>query len=183
MQNNPRDLIKDIYKGNSRAMGILLSHSEAVAQKAMEIARSVPQFEPDIRFIEESALLHDIGMLMTNAPALGCHGDLPYICHGVEGRKILEARGLPAHALVCERHVGLGLTVDDISANKFPLPERDMLPLSVEERIVCFADKFFSKLGDTREKSISKVRASIARYGHDKSREFDSMLAQFFQNI
>jgi uncharacterized protein len=158
-------------------MDILIAHSKAVARKALEVARQVPHLEPDLRFTEEAALLHDIGMIRTHAPGLGCHGDLPYICHGVEGRLILEAEGLPAHALVCERHVGAGLTVSDIRKNKFPIPRRDMRPLSVEEKIVCFADKFFSKLGVIKEKPLREVRITISRYGEDKLRDFDSMTA------
>ena len=179
MQNDPREIIHRLYHKHPKAEDILLSHCEAVSRKALMVARSVPHLEPDLKFIEEAALLHDIGMIRTNAPVLGCHGDLAYICHGVEGRLILETEGLPAHALVCERHVGMGLTVKDIKANKFPIPEHEMLPVSVEEKIVCFADKFFSKIGQTREKTVTEVRASIARYGENKAREFDSMLSLF----
>jgi len=39
----------------------------------------------------------------------------------------------------------MGLTVEDIDNKGFPLPRRDMRPLSLEERIICFADKFYSK--------------------------------------
>jgi len=179
MQDDPREIIHRLYHGHRKAEHILLSHSEAVSRKALEVARLVPHLEPDLKFIQEAALLHDIGMIRTSAPMLGCHGDLPYICHGVEGRQILESHGLHAHALVCERHVGVGLTVKDIKANNFPIPEYEMLPISVEEKIVCFADKFFSKIGGTREKTVQEVRSSISRYGEDKIREFDSMLSLF----
>jgi len=179
MQANPIDIIQRLYHDHQKARDILLAHSRAVASKATEIARLLPYPAVDLRFIEEAALLHDIGMLKTNAPMLGCHGTLPYICHGVEGRAMLEAEDLPLHALVCERHVGVGLTPEDIRINSFPLPQRDMLPLSVEEKIICFADKFFSKIGDIREKPVQEVRKSIARYGKNKLREFDSMLVMF----
>ena len=46
----------------------------------------------------------------------GCYGDKDYICHGYLGRALLEKEGLPAHALVCERHVGVGLSISDIRA-------------------------------------------------------------------
>ncbi len=59
-------------------------------------------------------MLHDIGIFLTNAPHIGCYGDKPYICHGYLGREILDKEGLPGHAMVCERHVGAGLTVTDI---------------------------------------------------------------------
>lgn len=144
----------------------LLEHSQAVAQKAIKIARCVAHLLPDLEFIEEAALLHDIGIIHTHAPKLGCHGSLPYICHGYKGREMLEQEGLPRHALVCENHVGAGLLAGEIVANGLPLPARDMMPQSIEEIIVCVADKFFSKNGTPmKEKSIEQVRAEIGRYG------------------
>ena len=175
----PREIINRLYKDSPEARDILLAHSEAVAAKAIEVARSLPRLGPDLKFIEEAALLHDIGMIHTDAPALGCHGERPYICHGVIGRGMLEEEGLPLHALVCERHIGVGLTVEDIRAKKFPLPQREMLPLSIEEKIICFADKFFSKLGEIKEKPVGDVRKTIAGYGDSHLREFDAMLALF----
>ena len=59
-------------------------------------------------------------------PGHPVRGRASYICHGVEGRRMLEAEGLPRHALVCERHTGAGLTVDDIISQRLPLPLRDM---------------------------------------------------------
>ncbi len=58
---------------------------------------------------------------------------------------MLEAEGLPRHALVCERHTGAGLTVDDIISQRLPLPLRDMTPQTLEERLICYADKFYPR--------------------------------------
>jgi len=177
MRTDPEEIIERLYHGHTEAMEILLAHSRAVAEKSLEIARTVPHLNPDLELIREAALLHDIGMLHTDAPVLGCRGELPYICHGVIGRGMLEKEGLEPHALVCERHVGVGLTSSDIREKGFPIPERDMLPLSVEEKIVCIADKFFSKLGDLSEKPMEEVRISIAEYGGGKLRAFDVLAA------
>lgn len=161
-------------------MNFLLGHSRQVARKAVEIAKRVRYLNPDVRFIEEAAMLHDIGIIKTMAPAFGCRGEAPYICHGVFGREMLEAEGLPRHALVCERHVGVGLTIEDIREKGFPLPMRDMLPESLEEKIVCFADKFFSKDGNPlEEKPLEAVRTEIARYGEDKLAVFDEWAELF----
>lgn len=168
------EIIERLYSGHPEAMDILLRHSEAVATKALEVADMATHLKADRHFIHEAALLHDIGMIGTSAPVLGCDGTLPYICHGVIGRQMLEAEGLHRHALVCERHIGTGLSVADIKDNGFPLPGREMLPLSVEEKIICFADKFFSKTGPQEEKSLEDVRQSIEAYGKDKLDIFDS---------
>lgn len=171
---NPLDIIDRYYKDLPQARAFLLEHSRAVAQKAVAIGLRVPQTNPDIKFIEESAMLHDIGIFLTNAPRLGCKGGRPYICHGVLGREILEREGLQRHAVVCETHVGVGLTKEDILNKGFPIPSRDMLPTTIEEIIVCFADKFFSKDDEPlKEKPLPVVRRIILAYGTDKLVTFD----------
>ncbi|MBI4690379.1 MAG: HDIG domain-containing protein [Nitrospirae bacterium] len=177
------DTIKIIEKYYSRetvAYNFLVRHSKMVAQKAIEVAERVRHLNPDIKFIEEAGMLHDIGIFLTKAPHLGCYGEKPYICHGYLGREILEKEGFPRHAIVCETHVGVGLTVKDIDDNDFPIPKRDMLPITIEEQIVCFADKFFSKDDNPlKEKSIHSVRKFISRFGEEKLRRFDEWLRLF----
>ena len=124
-------------------------------------------------------MLHDIGVFLTHAPEIYCMGDQPYICHGVLGAELMRADGYPRHALVCERHTGTGLTVADIIAQNLPLPHRDMCPVSLEEKLVCFADKFYSKSNPDREKPLDKVRKSVARYGEDSLRRFEELAALF----
>ncbi len=151
-----------------------------VAQKAIKVAQRINHLNPDIKFIEEAAMLHDIGIYLTKAPHLGCFGDKPYICHGYLGREILEKEGYPRHAIVCETHVGVGLSVADIEKNNFPVPKRDMIPATIEEKVVCFADKFFSKDNDPlKEKPISKVREFIGKFGEDKLKQFDEWVKLF----
>jgi uncharacterized protein len=177
----PLAIIKKYYDPQPEAKAFLVEHSRQVARKALEVAMRVRHLGPDVRFVEEAAMLHDIGIFRTDAPPLGCHGGHPYICHGVIGRALLEAEGMPLHALVCERHVGVGLTVEDIRKNNFTcLPERDMTPQTLEEKIVCFADKFFSKVGDPlAEKPLEEVRSQIEGYGPEKLALFDKWAAMF----
>ena len=68
----------------------------------------------------------------------------------------MRSEGYPRHALVCERHTGAGLSLEDIIAQNLPVPHRDMLPVSMEEQVVCFADKFYSKTHLEREKAWRK---------------------------
>lgn len=126
-------------------------------------------------------MLHDIGIFLTNAPRIGCHGDKPYICHGYLGRELLEKEGLPRHAMVCERHVGVGLTTADIGAGNLPVPVRDMLPVTLEEKIICFADKFYSKKRDRSGsgKPVSQIRTELAQFGEEKLRQFDEWIVLF----
>jgi uncharacterized protein len=178
---DPIGIIKKYYGFKSKAYNYLLPHSAMVTEKALRIAKKVKHLNPDLNFIEEAAMLHDIGIFLTNEPKLGCYGDRPYICHGYLGREILEKEGFPKHALVCERHIGVGITLEDIEEKELPLPKRDMIPLSVEEQIICFADKFFSKNSDflLKEKLLERVRKGISKYGKEKLRQFDEWMKLF----
>ena len=162
-------IIDKYYSDHHPAKNILLIHSRRVQQKALQIAHKHPELEADQQFLAEAALLHDIGIFMTHAPEIGCSGKHPYICHGYLGHEILIKEGMPRHALVCERHTGTGLTAAEIQRQKLPLPVREMVPLSIEEQIICFADKFFSKGREPeREKSIDEITHTLKKYGNDK---------------
>ncbi len=167
---NPIEILKRHCAG--KAYRIVLAHSESVKRKALEIADRVPELMPDKQFIAEAALLHDIGIVLTNAPALGCTGTEPYIKHGILGGELLRKEGLPRHARVCERHTGVGITAREILANGLPLPPRDLIPETVEEEIICLADKFFSK-SHGGEHSISEVREELSGFGQEHVRKFD----------
>jgi uncharacterized protein len=178
---NALTLLDKYYTPGSNVHRILLSHSQNVASKATAVARKFPDGTVDVSFVTEAALLHDIGICFTAAASLGCFGELPYLCHGLKGRELLEAEGLPRHALVCERHIGVGLTEAEIIRQKFPLPPRDMLPTTLEERIVAYADLFFSKdpVKDSGERTPDQVRACLGRFGQDKVVIFDRWHAMF----
>jgi uncharacterized protein len=178
---DPLKIIGKYYPPESKAFHFLVHHSRMVTEKALKIAQKAGHFHPDLDFIQEASMLHDIGIFLTNEPGIGCHGDKAYICHGYLGREILEKEGLPQHALVCERHVGVGLAIRDIEEQNLPVPKRDMMPVSVEEQIICFADKFFSKDSEflMTEKPVERVRKGIAKFGEDKSRKFDEWLKLF----
>lgn len=176
---DPLEVISRFYADNAPLQQLLTTHSEMVARKALQCA-STRGIECDTDFLFQAAMLHDIGIFRTNAPSIHCHGTLPYICHGVEGRQILDKLGLPRHALVCERHTGAGLTIADIRLQHLPLPLRSMCPVSVEECLVCYADKFFSKSGDPcAEKPLHQVLASMERHGPDTLRRFLEMHSRF----
>jgi uncharacterized protein len=179
---NPWALLEKYYPPGDPAREILFTHSRAVAAKALAVANSLSPSETlDLPFIEEAALLHDIGVRFVQAPSIGCHGDLPYLAHGYKGRELLEAEGWPRHALVCERHIGVGLRAAEIVAQHLPLPVRDMIPETLEEIIITYADLFFSK-GEaelTREKDIDRVRQSLARFGAGHLAIFEDWHARF----
>lgn len=162
---DPIALIDVYYPEANPLKHILLTHSHSVAQKAMDIADRHSELSLDKDFLYEAAMLHDIGIFLTNAPGIHCLGESPYICHGYLGAKLVHDAGFPRHALVCERHTGAGISLDQITAQNLPLPAREMLPVSLEEQVICFADKFFSKTHLDEEKSVEKALKSLEKYG------------------
>ena len=137
-----------------RTLGIQHSirrHSEKVADKALEIANKITKAKVDKNLIEIGSILHDIGRTKI-------HG----FKHALTGGKILRERGLPEKlARICETHILGGLDKED--AKEFGLPEKDYLPISLEEKIICFADKL---IAGTKEVSLEeRFNRWFAKYG------------------
>ena len=177
----PEDIIKRYYEEGSELYALLLAHSISVAEKALEIVRIHPEWKMDETFIREAALLHDIGIYLTNAPEIHCFGKYPYICHGYLGAGLLRQEGLERQARICERHTGSGLTGEYILRKQLPLPARDMVPETPEEKLICFADKFYSKSHPGKVKTVEQIRKSLARYGEDSVYRWDEMLKLFYE--
>lgn len=175
MQVSPIDIIECYYDTSSQAYSILVAHSRDVCQLSVEIAERHPELSADIDFVREAAMLHDIGIFLTDAPGIGCHGSEPYIRHGYLGAELLRSLGYPRHALVAERHTGAGLTMDEIRARGINLPEGIYSPVSIEEKIVCYADKFFSKTKLGRRKDLQSVRLGLLKHGSEALERFDAL--------
>ncbi|MDR0683302.1 MAG: HDIG domain-containing protein [Dysgonamonadaceae bacterium] len=175
----PLDIIKKYYKEGSELYEILLIHSFSVANKALEIAQMHSEWEIDKDFVYEAASLHDIGIFLTNAPKIQCFGKYPYICHGYLGAEIMRKEGFEKHALVCERHTGMGLDKKTIIQDKLPVPQRDMLPETLEEKLICFSDKFFSKSKLDRVKTIEQIKKHLSKHGSDSVSRFEEMIKLF----
>lgn len=172
-------IIDKYYKDNDELKDILMRHSKAVADKALAIADAHPELHLDRRFLLEAAMVHDIGIIKTNAPDIKCFGTEPYIRHGVMGAEIMRAEGFPAHARVCERHTGAGLSLKEIEEQALPLPHVDLLPETLEEKVICYADKFFSKTRLDREKTLEQAERSVAKHGAEGLLRFKEMEQMF----
>ena len=163
-------IIKQYYKSGTKLYDIFMDHAELVTKKSIDIALRIHhlnlEIAPDIKFIEEAAMLHDIGIFMTDSPSIHCMGKHHYVCHGYLGRELLDSLGFPRHGLVSEHHTGTGITAENIIINNLPLPCRDMLPITIEEEIICFADKFYSKKSKSagKEKCIEQVMENMKKF-------------------
>lgn len=126
-------------------------HSIKVAEKAIKIANLIKKKNVDKDLVEIGALLHDIGRGKT-------HG----FKHAIIGGRILKERGLPNNLVrVCETHILGGLDKED--AKLIGLPEKDYLPITLEEKIICIADKLTA---GTREVTIEqRFNKWFSKYG------------------
>ncbi len=176
---NYKLIIDRYYKDNDELKDILLRHSKAVADKALAIADAHPELQLDRQFLLEAAMVHDIGIIKTNAPDIKCFGTEPYIRHGLLGAEIMRAEGFPLHARVCERHTGAGLSLKEIEEQALPLPHIDLLPETLEEKVICYADKFFSKTKLDREKTLEQAERSVAKHGGEGLQRFKEMEQMF----
>ena len=172
-------IIDKYYPEDNELRHILINHSQSVARKALQIVSSHPEFQLDAQFVEEAAMLHDIGIFRTDAPGIQCFGSEPYICHGRLGAEIMRKEGFERHARVCERHTGAGITCEEIVKQGLPLPHQDFLPETLEEKVICYADKFFSKTHLDREKTIEKAEKSLAKFGKDGVKRFQEWEQMF----
>ena len=179
---DPLELIHNYYRNQPELEKTLLEHSRMVATRALDIVKGHPEWRVDPEFVYEADMLHDIGILYTDAPGIHCRGTRPYLSHGILGGNILRHQGLVRHARVAERHTGTGLTAQQIAQRGLPLPQVDLIPLSLEEQVVCYADKFYSKSRPGVEKTCQQVEQSLAKFGPQGVAIFKRWSQMFEQN-
>ena len=158
-------IINKYYPNDDDLRRLLLKHSRQVADRCLQIARKHKELPVDVQFLEEAAMLHDIGIYQCNAPSIYCKGTEPYIKHGPIGGDLLRAEGFSRHARVAERHTGTGLPGYE--------------PETLEEQIVCYADKFYSKSSPDHVRSVLETAQSLEKFGHEGVKKFLSWSERF----
>ncbi len=127
----------------------VIAHCEAVAKLAKETAEVCKKkgLKVNVELVEIGALLHDLGRSKTHS-----------VHHAVAGVEIAKKAGLsePVIAII-KRHVGGGITTAE--AAELGWPEDNYVPVTLEEKIVSYADK----LVETSERvpiemTINKLR-------------------------
>ena len=179
-------LIHRYYPEDNALRRMLLHHSRQVCARALQIVERHPELGANRNLVEAGAMLHDIGIFLTDAPGIHCHGTAHYILHGSLGAQLLrnEAKQLKkekqqaelhfyeALARICERHTGTGLTRQTIIERGLPDPQKDLLPETIEEQIICYADKFYSKSHLERERTIPQTLQSLEKFGDEGVEKF-----------
>lgn len=172
-------IIDKYYASDPYLRDILIRHSMQVADLALDIIKA-HHLPLDPERVKVAGLLHDIGICRTYAPSIGCHGSHPYLMHGIIGAGMIRKEGLDdGIANVAAHHTGAGITEEDIVKQNLPLPPGDYCPHNMLEKLICYADKFYSKSGDMQRKSLEKVRDGISRFGSDSLGRFDELHKMF----
>lgn len=158
MQTGYQAVIDKYYPHDNELRHILITHSRSVADLALALAKRLPELCLDLQFVEEAAMLHDIGIVRCDAPSIHCFGTEPYIAHGRQGA---------------------GITREAIETQHLPLPLQDFLPETLEEQLICYADKFFSKTKLDRQKTVEQAEKSLAKFGEDGLERFRAWVKRF----
>ena len=89
---NYLSLIDKYYGNYPQLREVLVTHSRQVADRALRIIDAHPEWTNgegangeclvDRQFVEEAAMLHDIGIIFCDAPKIYCRGSHKYIEHG-----------------------------------------------------------------------------------------------------
>ncbi len=157
---NQKDALELLIKAGCPSN--VIDHCKAVAEYARKIAIDIKRhaeekgtyIDIDIDAVFAGGMLHDIGRSKT-------HG----IDHAVAGARIAIENGLNDKLVnIIERHIGAGITKEE--AVVLGLPEKDYLPVTIEEKIVAHADNL---VYDGRVGTIDGLVSSLRKKALDES--------------
>ena len=133
---------------------VIVEHCRAVERVARIIAGELARrgVAVDEEVVQAGALLHDIGRTRVQT-----------VRHGYEGAEILRKEGVDERVVeVVKSHVGAGLSREE--ARKLGLPDGDYVPRTLEQKVVCFADKM---IDSNKARPFAEEVKRFVRKGHD----------------
>lgn len=153
----------------------VINHCKAVTNLAIETAKTIQLrgIPVDINLVEIGAILHDVGRSKTHT-----------VDHAVVGAKIAKQAGLPESIIsIIKRHVGGGITQNE--AKKLGWKNDVYMPLTLEEKIVSYADKLIEKsklvsIENTIEKLIKEKKIMASMRVRDLYEEINTLTGEVF---
>jgi uncharacterized protein len=136
----------------------VIEHCIAVTDYAVNLATKLETkgYTVNLDLVEAGSILHDLGRVKTNT-----------VDHGVVGGQLGETLGLPQEVVnIIKRHVGAGIT--DKEAEAMGWPKDNYVPQTLEEKIVCYADK---RIDDGKVVSIEVEIEKLNRTGKPEAAE------------
>jgi uncharacterized protein len=116
---------------NNKCPPQVIRHCIAVTDLAVETAKHLEEkgITIDVDLVEAGALLHDLGRSKNHT-----------VDHAIIGAQMAQNIGLPESVIrIIKRHVGAGISADE--AAKLGWPKDTYMPQTLEEKVVCYADK------------------------------------------
>ena len=160
----------------SRCSRRVIEHCKTVASLAVQIAEVCKEkgLDVDVQLVEIGAILHDIGRSKTHS-----------VDHVIAGARIARELGLPSSVVsIIERHAGGGVDIDE--AKRLGWTIKSYLPQTLEEKIVCYADKLVEGKRRVKiERTISKFSKELGKTHPSLGRiaklheEFSSLIGDF----
>ncbi|HEY1064437.1 MAG TPA: HD domain-containing protein [Candidatus Saccharimonadales bacterium] len=152
-------------------------HCHVVRRLSLQLADNY--YPVNRQLLEAGALLHDIGVyrLYHN----GVLDEANYITHGLLGYELLKEEGFDeALCRFALLHTGVGITKQDVEQQNLPLPPRDYVAETDEERIVMYADKFHTKSKPPTFLTAQQYADMIgSRFGEAKAQTFRALVDEF----
>jgi uncharacterized protein (TIGR00295 family) len=145
----------------------VINHCLAVTEFALKLTENLrhKELEIDAELVEVGSLLHDIGRSKTHT-----------VDHAVVGGQIAESLGLPESVVnIIKRHVGAGITAAE--AQEFGWPKGNYMPESIEEKIVCYADKRIER------GKVVPIENEIRRLENDRKSDAAERVRKLHQEI
>lgn len=171
------NLLHKKYAPNEDALNSVWKHCHIVRRIALQVAANY--YPINIELVEAGALLHDIGVYSLYKD--GAIDESNYITHGILGYELLKKEGFDEE--ICRfamLHTGVGITKVEIEKNKLPLPARDYIAETDEEKIVMYADKFHSKSEPPMFNSVKWYEEHLEhKLGADKVELFQKLVEEF----
>lgn len=155
------------YSKDNHSFKKVLAHSKAVQKCALELSEDIPNIDKD--YISIGSILHDIGRFDTfpKYPEK----------HGIVGAEILRKEKLPEFATIAERHLGAGISKQDIIEQGIDLPLKDYIPITKEEKIITHADKLIAG-----NKRIS-LKKALERYDKELGKKVAKKVKKLAEEV
>jgi uncharacterized protein len=164
------------YAPSERAFELIFTHSVIVKEIAEDIVKK-KNLKVNSDLLAVGALIHDIGTYkLINTE--GKFDTNEYIMHGILGYEILKDEGYSE--VICRfttNHTGVGITKEEIIKNNLPLPPKDYLAESLEEKLIMYSDKFHSKVPQFN--SVASLLEYIKVYGEEKIKKVNELITKF----
>ncbi len=157
------------YSKDKDSFDNVLKHCKAVRKVALRIAKGVPDIDEHV--ISVGSLLHDIGRF-------SCSKDV--IKHGLRGAEILSEEGLGEFASIALRHLGAGISKEDVKEQGLDIPMNDYIPVTKEEKIITHADNLIEKdeeisLKDATQRYEKELGKKVAHKVRKLGKEVEKM--------